>query len=185
MSLHTLKHQFYLKQLQTSKLRLDSKRNLKMNTSHIFFKSIFKFSLLLFVSAVLFTTIRAAGEVDSAFNPALVQVRNFSSIDRTSVNRIAIQPDGKVLIAGYFQAAGKFARSGVARLNADGTIDTTFNPPSIYGNPTSPRFGGNVFAVAVQSDGKILIGGDFTTVGGAARPGIARLNADGSIRHFD
>jgi uncharacterized delta-60 repeat protein len=59
----------------------------------------------------------------------------------------------------------------VARLNADGTLDTTFNP------------GANniVRSIAVQTDGRILLTGNFTTCGGASRSRIARLNADGTL----
>ncbi len=66
---------------------------------------------------------------------------------------------------------GGTARNRIARLNADGTLDTGFDPNA----------NGDVYSVAVQADGKILLGGDFTTVGGTARNYIARLNADGTL----
>ncbi|MBC7795871.1 MAG: carboxypeptidase regulatory-like domain-containing protein, partial [Pyrinomonadaceae bacterium] len=58
-----------------------------------------------------------------------------------------------------------------ARMNADGTLDTTFNP----------NVNDQVYSASVQSDGKIIIGGAFTTIGGATRNRIARLNADGTL----
>src|SRR5438105_4383909 len=48
-----------------------------------------------------------------------------------------------------------------------------------------PNANGNVSSIAVQADGKILIGGDFTTVLGVARNRIARLNPDGTLDAFN
>ena len=64
-------------------------------------------------------------------------------------------------------------RNRIARLNADGTVDPTFNPAA------GPN--GGVRCLALQSDSKILIGGIFTSVQGVARHRIARLKADGSL----
>ncbi|MCX7563784.1 delta-60 repeat domain-containing protein [Xanthomonadaceae bacterium XH05] len=82
-----------------------------------------------------------------------------------------VQPDGKIVIVGAFTAVGGVSRNYVARLNADGSLDTGFNPNA----------GGAVYAVALQTDGKIVIVGAFTTVGGVARNRVARLNTDGSL----
>ncbi|MEN9573244.1 MAG: hypothetical protein RL514_1099 [Verrucomicrobiota bacterium] len=86
---------------------------------------------------------------------------------------LALQPDGKVLVGGLFTTLNGTARNFIARLNADGTVDSSFN--------TSVGADGAVRAIAVQADGKVLIGGDFSTVNGAARSRIARLNADGTL----
>jgi uncharacterized delta-60 repeat protein len=92
------------------------------------------------------------------------------------VRSLAVQSDGKVLIGGLFTTYNGIARNHIARLNTDGSLDTTFDP----GSGTSGQ-NGNVMAIAVQSDGQILIGGAFYTYNGVARGGIARLNADGSL----
>lgn len=62
--------------------------------------------------------------------------------------------------------------SGIVRLNTNGTYDTSF--------VTGTGFNGAVNAVAIQSDGKILVGGAFTTYRGATANRIIRLNSDGS-----
>ena len=81
---------------------------------------------------------------------------------------------GKVLVAGGFTAVNGAQRNGVARLNAeDGSIDATFNPGSGANGP--------VYAVALQRDGGILVGGDFTVFNGVARQRIARLTSDGEV----
>ena len=83
------------------------------------------------------------------------------------VRVVVVQPDGKTLIGGDFTTVLGVARSRIARLNADGTLDTAFNP-------NSNAF---VLSIAVQADGKILVSGGFNTIGGQPRTIIARLDA--------
>lgn len=83
-----------------------------------------------------------------------------------NIGAMAVQPDGKVLIGGGFSNLNGLARAWMARLNADGSVDPTFNvamdrPPC---------------EMAVQADGKILL---FTS--GLACSTIARLTPDGSL----
>jgi len=89
------------------------------------------------------------------------------------VEAIVTQPDGKILIGGAFTTVPGLIRNYVARMNADGTPDLTFDPGS------GPN--GSVLAMELQPDGKIIIGGEFTTVDGVVNQGIARLNPDGSL----
>lgn len=99
------------------------------------------------------------------------------------VKAIAIQPDGKILIGGQFhwvQPAGSSSTTtiwGIARLNADGTLDSTFQNAAA-GKVKSNH---NVRGIAVQSDGKIVIGGYFTAIDGTPINRIARLNANGTL----
>ncbi len=104
---------------------------------------------------------------DLAFNPNA----------NNSVVCTAVQPNGKILIGGAFTSVGGVPRSCIARLNANGSLDTGFNPGAdhFFVNSSS------VHSLAVQPDGKIIIGGQFTFVGGFNRNYIARLNADGSV----
>ncbi len=81
-------------------------------------------------------------------------------------------PSGKILIAGSFTNADTESMKGILRLNADGSIDNTFNAGFASFNPT-------IRGLDVQSDGKILIVGDYQTMDHGNR--ITRLNADGSI----
>jgi uncharacterized delta-60 repeat protein len=84
------------------------------------------------------------------------------------------QTDGKVLIGGQFTAVNGTPRSNVARLNADGSLDASFNPGT-------GAVGGIVESFAVQTDGKVIVGGEFTTFNGTASKTIVRLNADGTL----
>jgi len=103
------------------------------------------------------------GTVDVSFNPD-------TGADGL-VNAVALQPDGKVLIGGDFISVAGVSRFRIARLNADGSLDSTF----------SPSVGGAVNAIAIANDGRILIGGTFSTVNGVTASRIARLNSDGSL----
>ncbi len=106
----------------------------------------------------------SAGEIDSAFKPTIDSAPGNA---RTAV----VQPDGKVIVAGYFKTLKGVLRRGIARINADNSIDATF----------AADIDGTIYAVALQPNGKIIVGGDFTLVNGTGRNRIARLNADGSL----
>ncbi len=85
-----------------------------------------------------------------------------------------VLPGAKLLLVGSFSAVNGASRNGIARLNANGSLDTTFV------NPTG-SMPGNGLVLARQLDGKILIGGDFTTYAGASASRLVRLNSDGSL----
>ncbi|HEX2640425.1 MAG TPA: delta-60 repeat domain-containing protein, partial [Pyrinomonadaceae bacterium] len=89
-----------------------------------------------------------------------------------------LQPDGRILIGGPFAKVGGQPRSCVARLNPDGTLDTSFQDPQVTGVDPSNT---NVYAIARQQDGKVVIGGLFVSVAGQTRNYLARLNPDGSL----
>ncbi|HNQ68098.1 MAG TPA: hypothetical protein PKN32_06960, partial [Bacteroidales bacterium] len=90
-----------------------------------------------------------------------------------TVMSIVIQDDGKIIIGGAFTVYNGTSINRVARLNIDGSIDNTFNIGTGANN--------NVYTIALQSDGKIFIGGEFTSYNGTARNRLARLNSDGSL----
>ncbi|MBA3634533.1 MAG: VCBS repeat-containing protein [Acidobacteria bacterium] len=119
------------------------------------------------VPRVSIARVNADGNLDTTFNSGT----GFNG----TVSKILIQSDGKILVVGTFSNYNGTPRAGIARLNADGSLDTNFNPIN-----SSNTFL-TVNTIALQSDGKILIGGVFNSVGGQTRTGIARLNADGSL----
>ena len=84
---------------------------------------------------------------------------------------MAAQPDGKLLLGGLFNKLCGSPRSHLGRLNANGTLDTSFNPGA----------GGNVYCLALQADGRILVGGSITNLAGQARSRLGRLLADGTL----
>ncbi len=87
----------------------------------------------------------------------------------------AVQPDGKILVGGLFNSINGQPRNHIARLNSNGTLESTatFNPGTGADNP--------VDGIVLQADGKILLGGGFANVNGQPRKRIARLLADGTL----
>ena len=90
-----------------------------------------------------------------------------------AVSTLTVQPSGRVVFGGDFTEVNDFTLRHVARLTSQGDLDTGFNPG--IGSD------GTVMALLAQPDGKILLGGSFTQVGGQFRGEIARLNADGQL----
>ena len=152
------------------------------------------------------------GSIDAGFVDA-------ASAGTPVIRAIALQPDGKILISGAFSVIGGQPRINLARLNADGTLDASFDAGtqlqtmqflqglavqadgrillSGYGvllrllpngqlDSAQPLAGVNpdtmVYALEVQGDGKILVGGGYgLKLGGVDRGTLVRLNADGSV----
>ena len=110
--------------------------------------------------------LKEGGVLDTSFEATLgANVR--------PVRRMALQPDGQVLVAGDFTTFAGVDRGGVARLNSDGSLDTSFDPGA--------GANGAVRALLLLPDGRILLGGLFTTFDGVAREYLVRLMPDGSV----
>src|ERR1035441_754968 len=101
------------------------------------------------------------GTVDLGFNPGTDYL----------VSSLALQADGRIVIGGVFTTLGGQPRSNLGRLNADGTLDPILN------QGTDASFNGTVYSVAVQTDGKILVAGNFATLAGQPRSRIGRFNS--------
>ena len=93
------------------------------------------------------------------------------------VSALALQTDGRIIIGGGFFNSETGANNNIARLNADGSLDTAFQ--SRTGNALSTP----VLSIYVRPDGKILIGGNFSSVNGIARTSLALLEIDGSLNN--
>ena len=131
--------------------------------------------------------LNADGTRDTAFNTSggtgLGGANDF-------VYSLAVQPDGKLVLGGYFTSMNGSAESTttgvnrIARLNADGTLDASFNAIGGTGLGGANNI---VNSVAVQADGRLVLGGAFTSVNGSALSTttgvnrIARLNMDGTL----
>ena len=112
--------------------------------------------------------LKSDGRLDPAFQPSS-GVNGEASLVFAS----AIQPDGKWIVAGEFDSVEGQARSRVARLNVNGSLDRTFDP----GVGPNARVRG----LALQPDGKLIMVGEFTSFGGTPRYRVARLNPNGSL----
>ena len=94
-----------------------------------------------------------------------------------SVDTIVIQSDGKIVVGGRFTSYNGTTANYIIRLNSNGSIDSSF----VYGTGFDLSGFGGVFAISIQSNGKILLGGVFTTYNGIGANNIVRLNTDGSV----
>jgi uncharacterized delta-60 repeat protein len=92
------------------------------------------------------------------------------------MNRIRIQPDGKILVGGQATTYSGSTINFLTRLTNSGSIDPTFN------TGTGFSAGGAVYGLAIQPDGKIVAGGGFTTYSGSSTntTRIIRINPSGS-----
>jgi uncharacterized delta-60 repeat protein len=116
------------------------------------------------ISASRIARLNTDGTIDTSFHTG----SGFDAI----VYSVNIQPDGKIIAAGIFSAYnGNTAVNRIVRLNTDGTIDNTF---------TITYINNFLYTSALQPDGKIIIGGDFTRIGSDTINRIARLNPDGT-----
>ena len=124
------------------------------------------------VSAAGLVRLNADGSVDTTFNPggAGVAANDYGQ----DVRSVAVPGDGTIVIGGHFDAYDGQAAGSVARLNADGTPDSTFN----VGDGVDD---GGVYVVAVQADGKVLVGGGYNDFDGLDTNHLVRLNTDGSL----
>lgn len=105
------------------------------------------------------------GTIDLTFNPGT----GFND----SVNAVLVQPDGKIVAGGAFTSFNGTAVNRIARLNTDGSLDTSFH--------IGTGFDSVVNAIIIQPDGKLLIGGKFALYNGTTRNKLARLNANGGL----
>jgi uncharacterized delta-60 repeat protein len=86
---------------------------------------------------------------------------------------LGLQSDGKILAGGSFTNLAGVACQRIARLSADGTPDTNFM--------VTASADATIYSLAIQPDGKILLGGSFTELNGQTRYRLGRLNSDGTL----
>lgn len=108
--------------------------------------------------------LNANGSIDNTFTVG-------SGFDAT-VYAVAFQPNGKIIVAGAFTTYNGSSVNRIVRLNANGTLDATFNSPGV--NST-------IYNLALQTDGKVLAVGAFTQSGFNSCRRVVRFNTDGSL----
>ena len=125
--------------------------------------------------AIIFNGGRAAlmpvTSLDAQENDRSWDVGIYDRSGKPSVWAVAELSDGRVVLGGRFQTSHGLPRRNIAIVNADGSVDQSFNPGS--------GFDGSVRSVALVNGGRILVGGDFSTYNGSPAPGVALLKADG------
>jgi len=111
--------------------------------------------------------ILASGAIDPSFVPP--------DFDDGEVRALAVQPDGRLIVGGKFRRVGATTRGGLARLHADGSLDTGFATGIGVADTAA------IHAIAVQGDGRVVVAGRFFSFDGFAAKGVARLLANGTV----
>ena len=124
--------------------------------------------ILLFIFIGISKVHAQPGELDTSFDPGTGA--------NAPINAVAIQADGKIIIGGDFINYNGAATNRIARLNSDGSLDTSFN----VGAGFDFVFSG-VQAISIDDNGKIIVTGGFTKYNNITKKHIVRLNTDGSI----
>src|SRR5438552_17111751 len=106
------------------------------------------------------------GSLDTGFDPG-------TGADG-EITAAVLQPDGRIVVAGRFTSFNGFTHNGICRLNANGSVDQTFGLGNGINNPAA-------LALALQSDGRIIVGGQFSQSDLTQRFNLARLNTAGSV----
>ncbi len=125
-----------------------------------------------------FIQLNADGTLDTAFMANLTDNGN-REMGGSAVNDFVVQPDGKIILTGVF-----YLRTGIAtltyhnlmRLNQDGSLDESFNPPS-----NVMRSATNINTVALQGDGRVILAANASYNFASGLSQLMRLNADGSM----
>ena len=120
-----------------------------------------RLALSLLASTVPLCGLAGPGALDTTFDPG-------SGVDGV-VYALAAQPDGKLLLGGQFWSVGGTTRFRVARVNADGQLDSAHQPPQLGSDP--------VLSLAVGAEGMAYVGGMFNTY----PPYLQRLNTNGTV----
>jgi len=119
------------------------------------------------------------GTLDTTFGPTDPSTPSANAIIfNNSVNCLLLQPDNCVAVGGNFTqimdgSQSPPLRAYLARFTANGALDSSFT--------TNPGANNSIYTMALQPDGKTLIGGNFTTYDSSARNRIARVNPNGSL----
>lgn len=111
---------------------------------------------------------------DGSFDATFQGPSSIGRLHSDYVRDFVLLPDGRIVMVGRFDTVDGVRRVGIARLLPGGQLDRSWVPAEIPA-------GGEVRALVVYADGRILIGGAFQSVGGQPRRGLALLMADGSL----
>lgn len=136
----------------------------------------FLLSTSIFLLFVLFGNAQN-GSLDLLFNPDDHGYSFGDGLDY-KITCSAIQADGKIIIGGDFSKIDSTTSRGIVRLDNLGNIDTSFHTGLGF---NSSAMMPNVVVIKAMADGKILVGGNFTSYNGTTAGGLVRLNSDGSL----
>lgn len=126
--------------------------------------------MLAFLSMCISVTVFA--QLPGQFDPSFY----IGTAANTNIQELLLQPDGKIIAAGGFTVYDGVSREEIIRLNPNGTVDPTFSSGDGVAGGYSLIMG-----IALQNDGKIIIGGSFDSYNGVPRNHLARLHSNGEL----
>ncbi|WP_324726001.1 hypothetical protein [Actomonas aquatica] len=118
--------------------------------------------------------------------PSIYQTttENYRQVATTYVGspfqKVVAQPDNKIIVGGLFEEIAGEARSGIARLNADGSFDYGFNTGSGVAFDAAPNRLAQITDIMVAGNERIWLTGYFDSFSGEPAPGVVQLESDGS-----
>lgn len=136
--------------------------------------------LLIIFTLSVFNCFSQPGAIDTSFNSFDIGFDNGIGTNNEVFTSV-IQPDGKIILGGKFTSYNGILANNIVRLNIDGSIDTTFVTGTGFENNFSPWYSPYIKSIAIQSDGKILVGGFFSLYNGTPSNCIIRLEENGAI----
>lgn len=139
------------------------------------------FVLAFAVLASVSTAMGQAGQLDKTFANGGIFLAQSAGLSNTQATAVALQGDGKIVVAGQGPSQMGSPQPAVLRITANGALDTSFGRGGLA--IVNLGAGGGEFAtgVVIQTDGKIVIGVSFGNADGVAELELARLNADGTL----
>ena len=120
-----------------------------------------------------FVRLNSDGSLDNSFNIGT----GFNGI----VYNLKFDSDGKIYVVGAFTAYNGVTKRGIVKLNTDGSIDNTFDVGDGFRLSVGASTGVAVYALNIDNNGKIYVGGDFTVYRGTTVNRICRINTDGTL----
>ncbi len=122
--------------------------------------------------------VNANGSPDTGFGTNGQQTVTFGESQYDAANALVVQADGKIIVVGL-TSPGSASHFAVARLNADGSLDTSFDGDGKVQIPVGA--GGFARSVVLQADGKVLVAGYSSNTANGLDFNLVRLNTDGSL----
>jgi len=128
-----------------------------------------------------FVRLNEDGTLDESFQVAMEPGSTYSGFEygtQGGIRDFVIQPDGKIILAGYFVKSRGIRN--LVRLNTDGSLDHSFTPPDFISHGSTSTVS-QINSVALQDDGKIIVAAHVWNDDARGISPVMRLNADGTL----
>ena len=131
------------------------------------------------LSAFIVARLMATGSLDTSFGGSGIATTSFDPIGPSMANAIALQNDGKIVVAGYgHRPNSAFGDFALVRWNTDGSLDTSFDDDGKVTTNVGPDLD-RATALAIQQDGKIVAAGYHAAAN--QNTAVVRYNSDGRL----